>query len=305
MSSTSTDEISLKDVWKEVYRRKWLLILVSVLFSVIAAVIALNLPNLYKSKITLVPHSEEQGGLSSLAKNFGGLASLAGMGLGDSGGPDPAVVALEILKSQHFITKFIRKHKLIVPLMAAIGSDPMRYELILDEDVYNIADNKWMREVSPPKLIEPSDEEIYKEFMDIFEISQDPKTGFISASIEFFSPKIAQEWLQLIILDINNEIKLTDRIEAEKSILFLNKTLARTSNTNMQTTFYQLIEEQSKKLMLTESREEYIFKSIFPATLPEKRSKPSRVLIVLAGIILGGILSLFYILTRYFIIHEE
>jgi hypothetical protein len=189
--------------------------------------------------------------------------------------------------------------------MTAIGSDPLMYELVIDEDIYSITESKWIREVRPPKLAEPSDEEIYEKFMDVFEVNQDPKTGFISASIEFFSPKIAQQWLQLIILDINNEIKLTDRAEADRSISYLNETLAMTNNSNMQTTFYQLIEEQTKKLMLIESREEYIFKSLFPATIPEKRSKPSRVLIVLAGIILGGIVSLFYILTRYFMIHEK
>ena len=301
MSSTHENEISLKDVWLEAFRNKWIIISISFIFGVLAVFIALKLPNIYQSNTVLVPNQEEQGGLSSLAKNFGGLASLTGIGLGQSAGPDKAVIALEILKSQEFITKFVKEHNLVVPLIAAIGSTKLTYELILDDDLYDVKNKKWIREVTPPKNIEPSDEEIHEAFLDIFQAEQDIKTGFIRASIEFYSPSIAKEWLELIFFDINTLIKNNDRREAEKSIVYLNDVLNKTNNSSMQTTFYQLIEEQTKTLMLAEAREEYIFKTISPAILPEKKLKPRRVLVVLAGLIIGGMLSLLFVFFRYFI----
>ncbi len=301
MSSTDENEISLKDVWLEAFRNKWIIIGTSFIFGVLAVFIALNLPNIYQSNVVLAPNIEEQGGLSSLAKNLGGLASLTGIGLGQSSGPDKAVIALEILNSQEFITKFVKKHNLVIPLIAAEGSNKLTHDLILDDNIYDDKNNKWVREVVAPKSIEPSDEEIYEAFLDVFHAEQDVKTGFIRASIEFYSPALAKKWLELVFSDINSLIKNNDRSEAEKSILYLKSALNRTNNSSMQTTFYQLIEEQTKTLMLAEAREEYIFKTISPAMLPEKKLKPRRALVVLTGLITGGILSLLFVFFRFFI----
>ncbi len=301
MSCVHEQEISLKDIWLEAFRNKWIVIGTSFVFGVFAVFIALKLPNIYQSNVVLVPNLEEQGGLSSLAKNLGGLASFTGIGLGKSAGPDKAVIALEILRSQEFITKFIKKHHLVVPLIAAIGSTKLTYELIFNDDIYDVKNKMWIREVIPPKSIEPSDEEIYEAFLDIFKVEQDIKTGFIRASIEFYSPALAKKWLDLIFIDINTLIKNNDKKEAEKSISYLKDILNETNNSSMQTTFYQLIEEQTKTLMLAEARKEYIFKTISPAITPEKKLKPRRVLVVLAGLIIGGVLSLLFVFFRYFI----
>lgn len=301
MSNIHENEISLKDVWLEAFRNKWIIIGTSFVFGLLAVFIALNLPNIYQSNVVLVPKIEEQGGLSSLANKFGGLASLSGIGLGQSAGPDKAVIALEILNSQEFITNFVKKYNLVIPLIAAIGSNKLTYELILDDDIYDDKNNKWTREVKPPRSIEPSDEEIHKAFLNIFYAEQDVKTGFIRASIEFYSPHLAKKWLELVFVEINSLIKNKDKDEAEKSILYLNNILNKTNNNSMKATFYQLIEEQTKTLMLVESREEYIFETISPAILPEEKLKPRRALIVLAGLIIGGILSLLFVFFQFFI----
>jgi uncharacterized protein involved in exopolysaccharide biosynthesis len=305
MNRIPENEIFLKDVWQEVYSKKWLIISVSCIFTFLAVVLAIKLPNMYKSSVTLVPNSESQGNLSSLAKNFGGIASMAGIGFGESSGPDQATIGIEILKSQHFIVKFVRRHELVIPLMASTSSNPVSFELIIDEDIYDLSTNTWRREVEPPKSAEPTDEEIYKKFVELFEVNQDPKTGFIYASIEFFSPSIAKDWLELLIKDINAELRLNDKVEAERSIKFLYETLNDVSNNSIKTTIYQLVEEQAKTLMLAEAREEYIFKTISPATMPEKKSKPMRVLIVIAGSIIGGFLSFIYVLIRYFLNNDS
>lgn len=305
MNNIQESAISLKDVWKEVYKKKWLIICISSISTILAVYIAIKLPNIYKSEVTLISNLDNKGNLSSLAKNLGGLASIAGIGLNDSSGPDKAAIGMEILKSHYFIVKFVREHGLVVPLMAAVASHSNNYELILDDDIYDVSNKKWLRDVEFPKSSEPSDFEIFETFSEIFSINQDPKTGFIYASIEFYSPSIAQEWLQLLIVDINTELRTNDKEEAEKSLVFLNRQLNNITNSAMKTTFYQLIEEQTKTLMLTEAREEYVFKTIAPATIPEKKSKPKRVLIVLAGLFFGGFIALSFILINFFIKNES
>ena len=91
-----------------------------------------------------------------------------------------------------------------------------------------------------------------------------------------------------------------DKIEAQNSIDYLTKKLQETQLADMQTVFYQLIEEQTKTIMLAEVSKEYVLKTIDPANAPEEKAKPKRALIVVLGTMLGGILSVLIVLIRYF-----
>jgi len=297
--------ISVIELFKELYLHKFSIIGVSSLFFIISIVISLNLTNRYTAKVTLVGVVADSGGLAALAKNFGGLASVAGLNLGASGGEDKSAIAIEIIKSRKFINDFVVKHDLSIPLVASKGYNVLTDELEIDHNVFDLKENKWMREVELPKTVEPSAWEIHKTFLDLLKIEQDIKTGFVTISIEFYSPKLAKKWLELLIIEINEKIKNNDKKEAKKSIIFLNKALDNVTNSNMQQTFYQLIEEQTKTLMLTESKKEYVFKTISPAYLPERKSFPNRIVICISGGFLGAIIMSFWIISRYFYRNER
>jgi len=296
--------ISIIELFKELYLHKFSIIAVSCVFFIVSVVISLNLTNRYTAKTTLVGVVADSGGLASLAKNFGGLASVAGLNLGGSGGEDKSAIAIEIIKSRKFINDFVIKHDLSVSLIASEGYNVLTDELEIDNDIFDIKENRWIREVKSPKTVEPSPWEIHKEFLDLLTIEKNVKTGFVTISIEFYSPKLAKKWLELLVVEINKKIKNDDKQEAKKSIVFLNKALDDLTNSNMQQTFYQLIEEQTKTLMLAESKEEYVFKTISPAYLPERKSFPNRIVICLSGGFLGAIIMSFWIVSRYFYRNE-
>ena len=67
----------------------------------------------------------------------------------------------------------------------------------------------------------------------------------------------------------------------------------------MQNVFYQLIEEQTKTLMLAEVKDEYAFKVIDPPVVPEEKVGPKRALICILSILLGGMLGVAIVLIRY------
>ena len=92
-----------------------------------------------------MPNDQEgAGGLSALAAQYGGLASLAGINIG-SGAADKTAIGLEILKSRKFISEFIERHDVLVPLMAARGWDSETYNLKIDPDDYDAASETWVR----------------------------------------------------------------------------------------------------------------------------------------------------------------
>ncbi len=294
------DEIDLAELWRAVWAGKFTIIAISVIFAIASILFALSKPNVYKASAILAPASaKSSGGLSALAGKFGGLASMAGINLGGSGG-DKTALALEILKSRSFIENYIAKHELLVPLMAAEKWDMATDTLILNNDLYDQVNSKWLRDVKPPKKAEPSSWEAFKQFSNLLSVSQDKTTSMVTIEIEYFSPAIAQQWLTWLISDINDIMRNEDQKEAQDSIDYLTNELDNIKVTSMETIFYQLIEEQTKSIMLTKVKAEYVFKTIDPPQVPEQKAGPKRALIVVLGTMLGGMLSVLIVLIRYF-----
>jgi len=299
------DEIDLRELFGVLWAGKWLIVGVTTAAAIIAVVIAIMLPNIYRAEALLAPNQDQgAGGLAALASQYGGLASLAGINLG-GGQADKTGLGLEVLKSRKFVGDFIERHDLLVPLMAAEGWDAESGELKIDPDAYDIAAKKWVREVSPPKKTIPSTQEAYEEFSDLFSVSQDKKSGFVTVSVEHYSPTVARQWVDWLVDDLNSEIMRQDVSEAEQAIEYLNKQIASTSLAELQTVFFRLIEEQTKTVMLAKVSSEYLLKTLDPAVAPEKKAKPKRALIAVLGTLLGGFLGIVIVLVRSSLSKED
>lgn len=294
------DEIDLAELWRATWAGKWVIIAIAAMFAVASVVYALSLPNIYKSEALLAPVAEEGGGLGGMASQFGGLASIAGINLGGSGGIEQTALAIEIMKSRVFVAKFIEQHDLLIPLMAVKGWSQHTNELIYNAEIYSIEDNKWIISGNTSIESRPSAQKAYKRFRSIFTISQDPKSSMVNVSVEHFSPIIAQQWVTWLVDAINIEMKTRDLNEAQKSKIYLEQQLSSTKVNELQNVLYQLIEEQTKTIMFANVREQYIFKTIDPALVPELKKGPKRALICVLGVLLGGIFGVFIVLIRHF-----
>jgi uncharacterized protein involved in exopolysaccharide biosynthesis len=294
------DEIDLGELWRAVWAGKLTIIAISFIFAVASIFFALSKPNVYKASAILAPTSSKgSGGLAGLAGQFGGLASMAGINLGGGGGDKTALV-LEIIKSRSFIENYIAKHELLVPIMAGENWDMATDTLMLNNELYDQLNNKWLREGNSSQKSEPSSWAAYKKFSNMLSVSQNKATSLVTIGIEYFSPTLAKQWLSWLISDINDFMRDQDQKEAQDSIDYLTLQLKNIQVTTMETVFYQLIEEQTKSMMLTKITAEYILKTIDPPQYPDKKSGPKRALIVVLGTMLGGMLSILIVLIRYF-----
>ncbi|MFB2659182.1 Wzz/FepE/Etk N-terminal domain-containing protein [Shewanella mangrovisoli] len=303
--SLTNDEIDLRELFSVIWKGKWLIIAITTVFAIASVVFAVLQPNIYKSEALLASASEEQGGgLSALASQFGGLASLAGVNLGAKGGTDKTQLAIEVLKSRQFTSEFIQRHNILADLMAAKKWDRDADKVVYAPELYNEQTNTWVREVKAPFKAEPSMQEAYKEFSKIIAINKDKESGMVTISVEHLSPTVAQQWVTWLIQDINKVMKDRDVAEAYRSTEFLNKQIALTNVADIKTVLYKLIEEQAKTIMFAEVRDEYVFKTIDPAFAPEEKAKPKRALICVLGTMLGGMLGLMLVLVRHFMRKE-
>lgn len=298
-NSFSDGEIDLRELFSAIWTGKWIVALFLSVFTFGSTYYAVNLPNVYKAQVLLAPSTPGASGGGGMARQLGGLASLAGINLNEGGAVDRTTLAIEVMKSRKFISKFIEKYELLVPLMASQGWNKESNKLKVNPDIYDEKSGEWLQ-IDNALTAKPSLGAAYKAFVDIFDVSQSKESGLVTLTIEHYSPYIASRWLEDLVRDVNIEMKQKDVSEAEKSIVFLSRQLERTEIAEMQSVFYQLIEEQTKTIMLSEARDEYAFTVLDPAYPPENKFKPKRAVIVILGLILGMILGLLFVLIRYF-----
>jgi len=275
MNYDMDDEISLVDLWRVLASRKWMIFFMTLLFTLGAVGYALNAPEIYKAETMLAPVKDEGGGggMASIAAQFGGLASMAGVNLGEGGGSTEEAIA--ILQSRKFLKSFIEEQRLMPTLFA---------------DLWDADSQQWLVDIEENT---PTAWNAYASFSSILNISTDKKSGMVTLSIEWEDPEVAAEWANLLVVRLNKHLKQEAVQQAEKSIRYLKDQLATTSVVDMQQILYRLIEKQSNTIMLANVQEQYAFRVIDPAVVPEVRSKPKRKLIVVLGAVLGGMFSVF------------
>ena len=298
------DEIDLKELFLALWKGKWIIILMTTLFAVGGVLYALSQPNTYKAEAVLASASDSQsGGLAAMASQFGGLASLAGINLG-GGGTDSKGIALATLQSRQFLNAFVHKYDLLVPLMAGEKWDKVQDKLILNADLYDAQKKEWATD-DQGKTLKPSDWKAYGALKDILSISDNKDNGLVTLSVTHLSPTIAKQWVDWLVVDLNAWVKKKSLDETRRNIGYLEEQIERTSISDMQSVFYQLIEEQTKNLMLAQVQDEFAFKIIDPAVVPEEKAGPKRALICVLAVLLGGMLGMGIVLIRFAFIKKD
>ena len=296
------DEIDLRELFSVLWEGKLTIALVTALSAVISVSVALNLPNKYTSEALLAPRAEGGvgGGLGQLASQYGGLASLAGINIGGLGEGGKTSIAIEMLKSREFFGEYLYDH-VLVDLMAAESWDRASDKSILDPSVYDSASLTWVRDIGPEFQIKPSVQEAHDDFVESsLSVSEDKQTGFVTVAITHYSPSVARDWVLLIANGVNDAVRARDVEEAENTSVFLKEQRQKTSLVSLTEVFAELIEQQTKTVMLAAASEEYVFQIIDPPVAPELKSEPSRALICILGVLLGGMLSVVYVLIRHY-----
>ena len=298
------DEIDLKELFLVLWSGKWLITAVTSLAAAISVVMALSLPNIYTASALLAPAESSGGGLSGLMKQYGGLASLAGVSLPGSEEGSRAQLGIQLMKSRAFIGDFVERRDILPELMAVEAWDAGSGQIVFDPESYDAASKTWVSEVEPPKSNAPSAQKAHKAFAAILGVSQDKQTGYVTVSIDHQSPIVAAQWVNWLVEDVNAAVKAQDVAEAEKSIEYLTQQVANTSLADLQAMFFELIQSQTETVMLAEVRPEYVFKTIDPAVVPEQKSKPNRALTCVLGTLLGGVLGVVIVLIRHYVRSE-
>jgi uncharacterized protein involved in exopolysaccharide biosynthesis len=271
------DEVSLRDTFAVLWRRKWLVAGVTLAFGIAAGVASLLVPPSYVAITIVSPASSTQGGgsmsgLGALASQFGGLASLAGVAIpGDS----KKFESLAVLQSEILTEKYIQDNNLL----------PIIFHSKWDDN-----QNKW--KTSDPKKIPTLWEanDVFKKR--IRTVSNDPKTGLATITITWSDPKLAAKWANDLVERTNDHLRAKAIHDSEANLAYLNEQTLKTNEVAIRQGIYSLIQGEINKVMMAKGSEEYALRVVDPAIAPEKRFSPQRGNWVLFGLLSGLIVSI-------------
>lgn len=291
------EDIDLNEILKVIWNSKLLLFLSSSIFFVGAVVYSLSLPNIYRSEALLSPTSQENT-MSSTARTYGGIASLAGINLVAQNNQSNHVKALDKLNSLSFFSDSILPNIFLPDLMAIKSWNPETNTIIYDENIYSKKTQKWVREFQYPQSQIPSAQESFLVFQDHVDISRDIDTGFITIAVKHQSPFIAQAWTKLIVKELNYFFRVKDKAETKAARDYLNTQIEQTSFAEIKQVIAELIQQKTQQLTLIEVSDYYVFEYIDPPAVMEIKHEPNRLGLALIGVFLGLIFGLIVIIFK-------
>lgn len=290
------DDFSMRDLLTIFQNnQKWMLITVFAFF-LASSIFIFFTPNTYKSStlLSIVDDTEAGGsGFQTMATRYGGLASIAGVSLGqDNDSKTDFIIAT--IRSRNFFEHLVDRLDILPSLMAAKNYDTKTKTLLFDTDIYDENKKLWKGEIPGMEIIH----EQY--FLNYLTVSENNKTGFIFLAFEHISPEFSHQMTQNILTEANNIVRLQHMEEAAKSLSYLNSALKNTLEIGTKSSITTLIEAQLKIQMLTKVRENYILRPIDKPYLPERKSAPSRLKFIALSSLLGLILSMFFGMYRHY-----
>ena len=294
------DEIDLRELFGALWAGSRKIIAITAVFAFVSVIYALSVSNQYKATALLAPAQSDGADLSGALGQLGGLASLAGVDIG-SGDSSEAQMAQEIMKSWSFIDVFIAENNISVEVYAAEGWSRGSNELQIDDDIYDAETKTWLVENdNTGEVGPPSSWKLFESFSERLVVSENKKSGLVSVSIEYYSPLIAKQWLDMYVAAINAHMQQRQMEKVTNNINYLQAQIEKTSIAEMREVFYTIIAEQTKNKMVAEASPEYAFVAVSPSMVPEEKSQPERAFICIIGTLLGGILSVLLVLVMHY-----
>jgi uncharacterized protein involved in exopolysaccharide biosynthesis len=239
---------------------------------------------IYRVTTILVSTSDERNSLSgslmsALGDVGGGLASLAGFGLGSSDSGTQEAIA--VLQSRQFTERFIQDSNVMPRLF------PKNWDA---------KSGKWHG--TPDQ--QPTIGKAFKYFDGrIRLVTSDRKTGLVSIEINWRDPAEAAVWANTLVSRVNAEMRDRAIKKSDASLAFLESELQRTTQVETRQAINRLIEAQIKQRMLANVTREYAFRVVDPAIAPDRDdpTTPKTVLVLAAGPFAGLLLAIMTILA--------
>jgi len=264
----SNHEVDVVALWWAVWDQKYLVATIAAVCVLIALVLAFTITPVFRATV-VVTATQDQASLGGNS-NLSGLANLAGLSLGMNA---EELERAAVLQSRHLVEEFVGKPEVFAELVAQAKKAGIQD-----------ADSNWK-----------TTERFRKSVLDI---QPDKLKGTTTITVDWTDPALAARWANQFVALANQLMRDKAIADSSRNIEFLHKEIDKTTSVEIQRVLYNLIEEETKTLMLASGRVEYAFTVVDPAVVPQVRVRPWRSLIVASGLAAGLFLGCFVVYCR-------
>lgn len=302
--SLEEDGIDLYDMGRTIWRRKWFIGGVTLLFTLIAVWVSLfYLPVLYKSEAVIKPIVST----SALKSKLGSLVSLPLPAIGGLGEEEKSLLIKDFLNSRTIKERIIKKYDLL----------PRIYS-----NAWDSRKNIW--KINDTEDIPTVTKAIQKERIDDFYfIKKDDETGLITLNYLDQDPNFAAKVIAGVINELNHFLEYDYVTDAKRNRIFVEKQLAKAKKEleywesqipdkkhyereilrelEASLAVYTELRKQYELARIEEEKELIAFKVLDSPLIPEEKAKPKRTLICGITLISSGFLAIFIVFFSDFI----
>ena len=273
ISGYQEDEITISYAFSLINRQKKSIVIGVVIVMIATLIYGFSLPNIYRADgIYEVVGS---GSTSSHVKKSG-LSSIAGaVGVSLGGGEtNRGDVIVETVRSKTLLKHLLQFDGILPGLVAAEYYNPKSQTIDFDRSIFSVEDNSWNG--APPTI-----HDAFKKYSRQLSIYQDQGDNFIYISFDHVSPNFAQEFVLLVIEQLNLKLRSKSLDEANAALNFLEDQLANTFLIELRNSISSLIQKQLEKKMLADVSENFALTPIERPFIEQEKESPSRLLLLI------------------------
>lgn len=257
MTVGEEEELDLGSLSRLVWRHRRLVAVASVIGALFFGIVVFLEEPYFRAVVTVTEARDRgMGGMSPLAEQLGGLASLAGVNLNPAA-LGAAQQSAAVLESRYLAEEFIRRNGLLPILQREPGKTRTLWRAV----------------------------ERFKK--GVLTIRRDLRKGVTTVTVEWNDPVTAARWANAYVALANELLRNRALEETSHNIAYLNEQVAKTNDLELRKVMYNLMENETKTAMVANGRPDYAFEVVDPAVAPELKAGPHRLLMTLVGLVLG------------------
>lgn len=293
-NNDSKKEIDIIRTFLIFWKRRYFISVFTTFFAIISIFYSLSLQNIYTSTALLIPYEKSDNqptGLSALS----GYTAAVGINLQEDATINESVARIQ---SFQFFSEHLLSDIKLQDILAVKKWDKMNNKLIYEKELFDEKSNKWVRDFTYPQQQIPSDQEAFRAFKSSMYAVIDKEKSFINIGVNHQSPYIAKEWLEKIIINFNESMRMEDIESSKSNIDFLSTMQGSTNIQSIRDVASNLLESQMQTLMLASSNKDYVLKVIDKPIAPELKTSPNRAIICIVITLFGLAISLIFVFIK-------
>jgi uncharacterized protein involved in exopolysaccharide biosynthesis len=261
--------LDLFELAERLWRGRRTIVATTILVTLAFTAVAFVMTPKYRAAAVLVPSgTDRSGSLNQALGSLGGLAAIAGINL--TGDRTNTAEALAVMRSREFTEGLIADLNLMPVLYAS---------------KWDASQSRW----KVPAESQPTPAQAFKYFDKIRTASEDKKSGLVKVEIEWKNREQAAAWVNELVKRLNAVMRARAIQRTDAYIGFLENELQRTTAIETRAAISRLMESRINERMLASVTEEYAFRVVDRALVPDRKDKvrPKKLLMIASGTVVG------------------